>query len=385
MPTKKKSKNQEKNIFYIGIACIVISIAIVIACAVILYNNQRSLASSQEVVTEESQDLEKPNLKNILVIGTGGTIAGSGTSGKQTGYKSGALHAEELIEAIPKIKDVANIKVDQLFNLNSDDITQNEWLTLANRINALENDNSIDGVVITHGTDTMEETAYFLNLVLKTTKPVVITGSMRPATALSADGPLNLYQAILVAASEESMNKPVLCVMNDMILGSRSFQKTSTSAVQTMQAGDLGQIGVVRDNYVIFTEKDSPARCTTNSEFTVNGITSLPKVSVVYFHVDASVEILNNALSISDGVVIAGAGAGEFSKEWQTVIEASKKPIVISTRSSTGLIIQDSLLASNTIASSYMNPQKAAVLLRVALSNNKDRTQEDLIRIFETY
>lgn len=323
--------------------------------------------------------------KTVLILATGGTIAGFGEHGKTTGYKSGALTAETLIETVPQIKDLAFIKTEQLFHLNSDDMTECEWLQLANRINELENDSSVDGIVITHGTDTMEETAYFLNLVCNVTKPVVFTGSMRPATAISADGPLNLYQAVLVATSDDAKNKPVMCVMNDTILDARTFYKTSTSSVATMQSADLGQLGIVRDKRVMFTDDGNKTKHTFNSEFRIDGVTSLPKVSVVYFHVDADVVNLKFALENSDGVVIAGAGAGEFSHSWKDVIDKAKKPVVISTRTSTGTIAQDTLLSKNCIASSYLNPQKAAVLLRVALMNNLKRNNKEILDIFRNY
>lgn len=185
---------------------------------------------------------------------------------------------------------------------------------MANKINNLEKDDSVDGIVVTHGTDTMEETSYFMNLVCKTTKPVVFTGSMRPATSLSADGPMNLYQAVLVAACDEAKNKPVMAVMNDTIMSARAFQKTSTSSLDTMKSASLGELGVVRDNNVVFTNIGRETLCTVESEFDISQTSTLPRVNIVYFSVDADTEMLAHAINISDGVVIAGAGAGEYSQ-----------------------------------------------------------------------
>ena len=153
----------------------------------------------------------------IIVLATGGTIAGVGEAGKTAGYIPGALTADELLFAVPQLAEVAPIEAIQICNVNSDDITDEIWLTLANKINELAADPDVKGFVITHGTDTMEETAYFLNLTVKTDKPVVLTGSMRPATSISADGPMNLYEAVCVAASDEAVGKGVLSVFSDRI------------------------------------------------------------------------------------------------------------------------------------------------------------------------
>lgn len=323
--------------------------------------------------------------KTVMILATGGTIAGSGEDGRGVGYKVAALTAEHLIESVPQIQDLANIKAEQLFNLGSDNITQTELLQLAERVNELEKDDSVDGIVITHGTDTMEENAYFLNLVCDVRKPVIFTGSMRPATAISADGPLNLYQSILVAINDEAINKPVMCVMSDTILDARTFFKTSTFSVETMKSAGLGHLGIIRDKEIIFTSKGDKSIHTFNSEFRIDGVKELPKVSVAYFHIDADAKILEFALENSDGVVIAGAGEGSFCYPWRDVIDKTNKPVVISSRTASGTISEGSLLSKNSIATQFLNPQKAAVLLRVALINNLDRTNEDIDRIFRTY
>lgn len=371
--------------FWLVFAIVVIAIVSIIVLALnqpkISYQLSNDTASSS---SETSQNADSSK-KNVLMLATGGTIAGSGEAGKETGYKPGALSAESIIASVPGIEKIANIKAEQICNLNSDDITQTEWLQLANRINQIDSDPNVDGVVITHGTDTMEETAFFLNLVVKTEKPVVITGSMRPATAISADGPMNLYQAVLVAANSEAKGKPVMAVMDDSIMSARTFQKTSTSALNTMQNADLGVLGIVRDDNVIFTNNGDNQTFKNHTEFSIDNISSLPKVNVVYFNVDADVEMLKQAIRVSDAVVIAGAGAGEYSEKFKAVVESSSIPIIISTRTSSGVILQDSLISKKTIASSYLNPQKAAVLARVALSGKKNITQDELVRIFTAY
>ncbi len=318
----------------------------------------------------------------IIVLATGGTIAGVGEAGKTAGYIPGALTAEELLFAVPQLAEVAPIEAIQICNVNSDDITAEVWLTLANRINELADDPAVKGFVITHGTDTMEETAYFLNLTVKTDKPVVLTGSMRPATSISADGPMNLYEAVCVAASDEAVGKGVLIVFSDRIFAARSVIKTSTYNVMAVSAGEMGAIGVVRDNLVFMYESPSKLH-TTETEFDIAGLSAFPKVSVLYFSVDADPELLRFAAEHSDGLVIAGAGAGEFSKKWIEVINGLSIPVVISSRIDDGVITRDNLLCGNTVAANNLSPQKAAILLRLALTG--DASREYLERLFLQY
>ncbi len=307
----------------------------------------------------------------VIILATGGTIAGSGDAGKSTGYTPGTLSAEDLINAVPELKDVAQIEAIQVCNVNSDDITDSVWIELANKINELAKDPDVSGFVITHGTDTMEETAYFLNLTVKTDKPVVITGSMRPATSISADGPMNLYESVCVAASKDAVGKGVLVVFSDLIFTARSVTKTSTYDVMAISARETGACGVVRDGDVFFYEES--VKChTTDTEFDVTSLKALPKVAVIYFSVDMDPSILKYAAEHSDGIVIAGAGAGEFSEGYIDVINDLKIPVVISSRIGDGIIIPSNLLCEGTIAADNLPPQKAAVLLRLALTKTSD-------------
>lgn len=320
--------------------------------------------------------------QKVVILATGGTIAGVGDAGKTAGYEPGSLTAEELIAAVPALEDVAEIEAIQICNVNSDDITAEIWLELTATINQMADDPDVAGFVITHGTDTLEETAYFLNLTVKTEKPVVITGSMRPSTSISADGPMNLYQAVCVAVSKEAVGHGVLVVFSDRIYSARSVTKTSTYHVTAIAAGEMGAIGVVRDGVVYLYETPSKKH-TTQTEFDVTDLTSLPKVSILYFAVDADVELLRFAAERSDGLVIAGAGAGEFSEDYITVIESLDIPVVISSRIDDGIIIPDNLLCENTIAADNLSPQKAAILLRLALTRTTDH--EQLQKMFSEY
>ena len=182
--------------------------------------------------------------KNIVILATGGTIAGAAATGTQSAYTSGAVRIDAMINAVPGIKDLANIKGEQISNVGSQDMSFDIMLNVAKRINELLG-GGVDGIVVTHGTDTMEETAYFLNLTVKSDKPVVLVGSMRPSTAVSADGPLNLYNAVAVAADPNRKGRGVLVVMNDQIHGAHSLTKTSTTDVQTFMSPLRGLVGVV--------------------------------------------------------------------------------------------------------------------------------------------
>src|SRR5829696_8517021 len=170
---------------------------------------------------------------NVTILATGGTIAGAAATGTQSGYKSGAVGIDTMVAGVPGITDLANIKGEQISNVGSQDMSYEILLQVAKRINELTRSNDVDGIVITHGTDTMEESAFFLNLTVKTDKPVVMVGSMRPSTAVSADGPLNLYNGVGVAADPNAKGRGVLVVMNDTIHAAHSLTKTSTTAVQT--------------------------------------------------------------------------------------------------------------------------------------------------------
>lgn len=223
------------------------------------------------------------------------------------------ISVDELIAAIPEIKNVAAIEAIQICNVNSDDITADIWVDLLNTINELSEDENVSEFAITHGTDTLEETAYFLNLTVNTDKPVVTIGAMRPSTSISADGPMNLYQAVCTTASPEAVGKGVLVVFSDKIFSARSVTKTSTYDVTAISAGELGCIEIIRNDQVEFYE-EPVKRHTVNSEFSITDANKLGNVSIVYFNVDADPDILKFAAEKSDGLVIAGAGAGEFSE-----------------------------------------------------------------------
>ncbi|HVQ42355.1 MAG TPA: type II asparaginase [Vicinamibacterales bacterium] len=326
---------------------------------------------------------------NIVILATGGTIAGAAATGTQSGYTSGAVGIDTMVAAVPGIRDLAEIKGEQISNVGSQDMSFAIMMTLASRINELAKTPTVDGFVITHGTDTMEETAYFLNLTVKTDKPVVMVGSMRPSTAVSADGPLNLYNAVGVAADPQAKGRGVLVVMNDWIHAAHSLTKTSTTAVQTFMSPVRGLVGVA--SYGKNDWYSSPQwKHTTQTDFAVTPTTKLPRVDVIFIGADASADLIDAAVANgAKGIVIAGVGNGNMNKSCVTAAaNAVKKGVVVvrSSRVATGLVGRNVELNDDElgfIASDELNPQKSRILLMLALL--KQRSAKDMQTLFQTY
>src|SRR5687768_13755312 len=231
---------------------------------------------------------------NILILATGGTIAGTAASGTQAAYKSGAVTIDAMLAAVPGINDLATIKGEQIANVGSQDMSFDVLLKVAKRINEVADAGDVSGFVITHGTDTLEESAFFLNLTVKTDKPVVMVGSMRPSTAVSADGPLNLYNAVGVAADPKASGRGVLVVMNDWIHGAHSLTKTSTTAVQTFMSPVRGLVGVATYGKNDFYTRPE-WKHTTQTEFDIMQVTELPRVDIIFASIDMSSDLIDAA------------------------------------------------------------------------------------------
>lgn len=327
-------------------------------------------------------------LPNIVILATGGTIAGvSSSATATTDYKAGVINVENLVGSVPGIGSVANITGEQIVNIDSSQMTNEIWLKLANRINDLLSDKMVDGIVVTHGTDTMEETAFFLNLVIKSEKPVVIAGSMRPSTAISADGPLNLLNAVVLASSRESRGKGVLVALNEKINGARNVTKTNTTSVDTFSSREFGCLGYILDKRVYFFQQPDK-RHTVQSEFSVRGLTSLPRVDILYGHADVNRDIADASVKAgARGIVYAGVGnGGIFSPVKNALKDAAGKGVVIvrSTRTGSGIVTPyadyDKL---GFIASGSLNPQKSRILLMLALAKTNDL--KEIQRMFREY
>jgi L-asparaginase len=284
---------------------------------------------------------------------------------------------------------MANIKGEQISNVGSQDMSFEIMLKLAKRINELMKRSDLDGIVVTHGTDTMEETAFFLNLVVRGDKPVVMVGSMRPSTAVSADGPLNLYNAVGVAVDPNAKGRGVLVVMNDWIHAAHSLTKTSTTAIQTFMSPLRGIVGVA--NYGKNDFYNTPTwKHTSASEFDISGVDKLPRVDIVFACADMPPDLIDASVANgAKGIVIAGVGNGNMNKaSLEAAANAVKKGVVVvrSSRVPTGAVgrnveVNDDELGF--IASDELNPQKARLLLSLALLKSRPKT--DLQNLFTTY
>lgn len=320
-------------------------------------------------------------MKRVTILAVGGTIAGSGSGALDTSYTSGTVTVDKLIAAVPEINKIATIKGEQISNIGSQEMNNEVWFKLANRVNELLTSGKADGVVITHGTDTMEETAYFLNLVVKSDKPIVMVGAMRNSGSLSADGPLNIFNAVNVAMSKEAAGKGVVVVMNDEIHAAREVTKSNTTAVDTFKSPNSGKIGTVFYGNVKFYM--NPVRKhTVNSAFDITKIKELPRVDIIYSHSNDNPDFVNLAVkSGAKGIVNAGMGNGNpFPSALEALGEAVKGGVVV---------VRDSRVGSGEttlngevddgkygfLASDNLNAQKARVLLMLALTQTTDKAK----------
>ncbi|APA48127.1 type II asparaginase [Campylobacter jejuni] len=313
----------------------------------------------------------------IAILGTGGTIAGFIDSTiATTGYTAGAIDIDVLIKAVPQIRDLADISWEQIANIDSSNMCDEIWLRLAKKIAKLFAE-GIDGVVITHGTDTMEETAYFLNLTIKSDKPVVLVGAMRPSTAISADGSKNLYNAVALVANKEAKNKGVMVAINDKILSARGVVKTHSLNVDAFSSPDFGDLGYIVDGKVFFYNNVTKAH-TKNAPFDVSKLTSLPKVDILYSYSNDGSGVAAKALFEhgTKGIVVAGSGAGSMHKNQKDVLKELLKKglkVVVSSRVVAGCVaVSDSDEKLGFISAEDLNPQKARVLLMLALTKTSD-------------
>ena len=340
-----------------------------------------------------AQSAASKELPLVWVLSTGGTIAGRGSSATDlSNYKAGSLLGEEIVASVPQITQVANVRVEQIVNVNSSDLTLENWLTLANRINKIfADDSKVAGVVVTHGTNTLEETAYFLNLTVKNERPVVLVGSMRPATAISADGPLNLLNAVRTATSPDARGKGALIVMNDEINGARDATKTNTYRVETFRAPELGLLGYVDEDKVSFYRM-STRRHTLNSEFDVRSVKALPKVEIVYSYVEPNTAMIQALVASGvKGIIFAGSGAGGLSSFERSALKAvlsmpaASRPVLVrSSRVGNGRVIaRDEYDVMGMIPADTLNPQKARILLMLALTKTNDPAE--IKRMFSEY
>lgn len=330
------------------------------------------------------------NLPNVVILATGGTIAGTGaTSTTTVGYTAAKVGVDALIAAVPELKKVANVRGEQVMQIASENMNNDAWLKLAKRVNTLLAQSDVDGIVITHGTDTIEETAYFLDLVVKSKKPVVIVGAMRPSTAISADGPINLYNAVLLAGSKEAVGKGVLVTLNDQINAGREVTKTNTSTMDTFKTPELGFLGYIQGSKPYFY-RQSTRKNTADTPFDIMNLDKLPQVDIVYGYANMNPIALNAFVAAgAQGIIHAGVGDGSLNNTVvPSLTEARKKGVVIvrSSRVGQGIVARNGEADDDKldfVVSDTLNPQKARILLMLALTRTSDPAE--IRRIFEEY
>ncbi|QQZ44032.1 asparaginase [Pseudomonas sp. SK3(2021)] len=332
----------------------------------------------------------KQKLANVVVLATGGTIAGAGASAANSAtYQAAKVGIEQLIAGIPELSQVANVRGEQVMQIASESITNENLLQLGRRVAELADSKDVDGIVITHGTDTLEETAYFLNLVEKTDKPIVVVGSMRPGTAMSADGMLNLYNAVAVAGSKEAHGKGVLVTMNDEIQSGRDVSKMINIKTEAFKSpwGPLGMVVEGKSYWFRLPAK----RHTQDSEFDIKTIKSLPDVEIAYGYGNVS-DTAYKALAQSGAkaIIHAGTGNGSVSSRVVPALQELRKNGVQIIRSSHvnagGFVLRNAEQPDDKydwVVANDLNPQKARILAMVALTKTQD--SKELQRMFWEY
>jgi L-asparaginase len=325
----------------------------------------------------------------VVVLATGGTIAGAQAEGQDAGYKSGSFQVEDLIKAVPRLADLADMSGEQIVNIGSQDMNNEVWLKLAQRVNEVLALPEVAGVVITHGTDTMEETGYFLSLVTRSDKPVVMVGSMRPATATGADGPANLYNAVAAAVDPKAKGRGVLLVINDEIHYPREATKTNTTQLDTFKSPNRGKAGMTNAGRVYWYDALA-TRHTSGSRLSVDGVKELPRVEIFYAYANVGREFVDQCVASGcKGIVLAGVGDGNATQAMVAGLQdAIKKGVAVVRSSRTNSGITDRNVELNddelgSIASMELNPQKARVLLMLGLTRTRDAKQ--LQQLFYEY
>ena len=318
------------------------------------------------------------DLPAIKVLATGGTIAGAQASATDYGYKSGAYDVNSLLKAVPNLDKLAVLTGEQVANIGSQDMNDEIWLKLAKRVNAVLAEPGTAGVLITHGTDTLEETSYFLSLVTKSDKPVVMVGSMRPATATSADGPGNIYNGVAIATDARAKGKGTLVCLNDVFHYARNVVKTDTTSVQTFVSVNRGPAGLVNTGKVFWFEP-MDKKLGKATEFSVDALDTLPRVDIIYAHANMSADLIEAAIAKgAKGIVVAGVGDGNMTTPaLDALTQAAKSGVVVvrSTRLPEGIVLRNNEVNDDEkgfVASGELNPGKSRVLLQLALTRTTD-------------
>lgn len=326
---------------------------------------------------------------HVVVLATGGTIAGVGASAANSAsYVSATVPVDKLLAGLPELANVARVSGEQVFQIASESFSNAHLLGLGRRVSALSKQADVDGIVITHGTDTLEETAYFLHLVVRTTKPIVVVGAMRPGTALSADGALNLYDAVSVAASRDAAGKGVLVTMNDEIQSGRDVSKSINLKTEAFKSqwGPLGMVVEGRNYWFRAPVK----RHTGDSEFNIDEIDSLPAVDIVYGYGNMNTTgIEAYGRSGVSALIHAGTGNGSVAAQAVDALKALRArgvQIVRAARVPDGFVLRNAEQPDDQydwVVAHDLRPQKARILAMVALT--RPQSSQELQRIFWEY
>jgi L-asparaginase len=317
-------------------------------------------------------------MARVHILATGGTIAGRGSSDTSSSYRPGSVMIEQLIDSVPGLGSLAEVTGEQFAQMSSQDMDEVIWQGLASRINKLFDGDAADGVVVTHGTDTAEETGYFLHLTVTSERPVVLTGSMRPATSLSADGPLNLYNAVSVAADRDARERGVMLAINDDLHSARDVTKSSTTDVQTFISPGPGLLGTARLGRIRYFRRPK-RRHTTRSNFSAFAQRRLPRVDILYSHAGMQPDLVRASVSLGvRGIVVAGVGNGNVPGPVVSALADAVKAGVIVVRATRvgsgdverGVELDDDALGF--VVADQLNPQKSRILLQLCLAHELD-------------
>ena len=323
-------------------------------------------------------------LPRVYLFGTGGTIsfvAESRTDFANYSYQGRQLTIQEMLARVPEAQDVAEVLPEQVINVGSTEVYPNHWLTLANRINQqLADDAAAAGVAVTHGTATLEETAYFLNLTVLDSRPVAVTGAMRPPSAMGTDADNNLLDAIRIASSPGAAGRGALVVLNNEIQSARDVTKTDSYRVETFQSGHMGFLGYSdSDGQVVFYRRPE-RRHTSDSEFDVSGVDELPQVEIAYAYAGVDGIVVDALVAAGvKGIVAAGLGSGGSPSTFMAALRravAAGIPVVISTQVGTGRVLQTRrFVEEGYIVADNLHPKKARILLMLGLTRTSDHAE----------
>ncbi|MGR4868979.1 asparaginase [Variovorax sp. LARHSF232] len=349
----------------------------------------RAFAAGAALLAASAIAQAQQALPNVMILATGGTIAGAGASAVNSAtYAAAKVGVEKLIAGLPELSKVANVRGEQVFQVASESMTNANLLALAKRVSQLAKQPDVDGIVITHGTDTVEETAYFLTLTVRTDKPIVMVASMRPGTALSADGALNLFDAVSVAGSKDARSKGVLLTMNDSIESGRDVSKNVNikPSAFSSQWGSLGMVVEGRNYWFRAPVK----RHTVNSEFDIDKIDALPPVEIAYGYEGVSATAIDAlARSGIKALIHGGPGNGSVADRIVPRLQAARAEGILVIRASRvpdGFVIRNAEQPDDKydwVVAHDLRPQKARILAMVALTKTSDT--KEMQRIFWEY